>query len=494
MVGEAGLSATSSDAPALALDERARRVAAALGSAFFLFYLAQVSAVSGTGDVPVYAARALQPTPVLEWAFFDSRALGAGEPLPNYHLLHTLVLWVAYHVAPEPLARSVWPAGAVSALAGAATAALTFLLWRRAGLAERAAAGIALVSGLQPAIWYHATLGEVYALQLAFTTLLAFASLGRRTLLAALALLGAVLTSPTAGASGGLVLLGGVGWALRRGPIVGALALAAYLAIFAAIGSDPLAIFTAVGSESGNRSLAFAFAGLVAVVALNLGLGLLFAVRGSRELLRSAPRAALGLALATAPQLLLPFAASEFVQELGSMLLALFWAACAPIGMALEREPRRWAAAVLASFAILALSFWLLPDRWRGMEQLAAANALRGSLGERTLLLGRWIPAVGVAAIAFDYDLDTLERRYLNLSELDPQTLAGLPFEEALFLRSGPSWFRRLAARVPVAGFELRDLAPRWESADGALEALAPIGPIEVYRWTAARRGAGAVP
>jgi hypothetical protein len=287
------------------------------------------------------------------------------------------------------------------------------------------------------------------------------------------------------------VFLGGVGWALRFGPLVGGLALGAYLLIFGALGSNPLAIFSVVGAEQAHRGLAFSALGLASVATLNLGLGLAVFGRGARLLLDRSRAAALGVALGVAPQLLLPFVAPEFVTELGSGLLVLFWACCAPIGVALAELPRRWSGAVLASWIALALALWLLPDRLRGLDQVAAGAWLRGQLSERTLLVGSWNPGVGVAAEAFDYDLRALESRFLNVSSPDEGVLSALEADTVFILSSRPSWVRELAARVPIAGFELRSQAPLVSANGARLEALPFPGSIEIHRWS---RGAGAAP
>jgi hypothetical protein len=219
---------------------------------------------------------------------------------------------------------------------------------------------------------------------------------------------------------------------------------------------------------------------------VNLGLGLALLPRGARLLLARSRAGALGIALGASPQLLLPFVDPAFVAELGSGLLVLFWACCAPIGLGLSQLSARWSGAILASWIGAALALWLLPDRLSGLDQVAVGGWLRGQLSERTLVVGSWNPGVGVAAEALDYDLRALETRFLNVSNPDANALAALDADRVFILSSRPSWARTLAARVPIAGFELRAETPP-TGADGAqIEALASRGSIQVHRWTRA--------
>ncbi|MFC1766745.1 hypothetical protein ACFL6U_32305 [Planctomycetota bacterium] len=67
-----------------------------LSIVFGVFYAVQIPFHTSNADVLVYSLRSLEPVPITEFAFLDHRYQLGDDPLPNYHLGHTLILWLVY--------------------------------------------------------------------------------------------------------------------------------------------------------------------------------------------------------------------------------------------------------------------------------------------------------------------------------------------------------------------------------------------------------------
>ncbi|MCB9247705.1 MAG: hypothetical protein H6613_03800 [Ignavibacteriales bacterium] len=84
-----------------------------------MFYALQIPYYTSKPDVIVFAIRALADKPILDFAYLPQETLLDGTVLPNYHLGHTLVLWLVYQIVPVSYSSTIWISGFISALSGA---------------------------------------------------------------------------------------------------------------------------------------------------------------------------------------------------------------------------------------------------------------------------------------------------------------------------------------------------------------------------------------
>ena len=172
-----------------------------LTGVFFLFYVVQIPWKTTIQDVLLYAGSAIADKPLLFTSYHS------GGPSGNIHLLHSVLLWVVYHLMPTNLYDSIWPAGLLSVISGTTAVGLTFLIWYRLGIQKDTAFLVAVIAGLIPSIWHHNLIGEVYSLELCFILLFLYFYVSEKYIFATIAFLCALLTTQLSAFSFTVVLL-----------------------------------------------------------------------------------------------------------------------------------------------------------------------------------------------------------------------------------------------------------------------------------------------
>ena len=85
---------------------------------FLIFYSVQIPLHTSKPDVIVFAIRSLSKLPIVDYAYLAPNTLLEGTALPNYHLGHTIILWLVYQLAPSNLSNTIWLSGFVSSISG----------------------------------------------------------------------------------------------------------------------------------------------------------------------------------------------------------------------------------------------------------------------------------------------------------------------------------------------------------------------------------------
>ncbi len=456
-----------------------------LFAAFLFFYTLQIPWWTSNADVLIYACRSNQPAPILQYAFLDAKSLLGLQPQANYHLGHTLVMWAAYHIAPSGLAHTIWPAGLVSALAGALAVALTLLIALKLNFSKKQSLLIAVFSGFIPSIWYHSLIGEVYALQLASILLFIFFFLHNRLIAATLAFLFANLVSPLSGLAFSFVLLAGISKKnIVRSAVIGAAALGLYLLIFRLIHSDITTAFRPLELDRPDRAILYRVIMLAAFIVLNLQFFLYYLYRGSRTLWANARPVAVVLVLGVLPQLLLLFASSTLFVELGSFQLPIFWALAFPVGVALaEVKKQRYLILSVASLLVLAIGLWFLPAQQQGLARHRAGDWLARHTAPQTKMIGDWGAAVGVALARFDWNFDDISNKYFDRPFPTDQDLLATNEDSLIIIHSKKSDFRRMVARLPIPGVAIEPYDPYSAIQSGSVKKLYENDALTLYLW-----------
>lgn len=463
------------------------RVLLLLVLGFAIFYGVQVSSRTVSSDVIVFALRSITPRPILHHAYLDARSLLHGPPLPNYHLGHTVILWLVYKCTPGWLRESIVPAGLFSALCGGLIVGLTFLLWTRLGLRSSEAVAIACIAGIVPSIWYHSLVGEVYVPQLAAVLFVVVLFLYSRFLLAALALLVALLISPLSALSFPLVFLGG--WkksTVRSAALVGAVAVLGYLAVHALSGSSPFAFIEGVGLQAVQRPLPYKLHYLVGILILNLNALLFLLIKGCLVCLRERREQLLTLALATAPYLCLPLVSADFLLDKGCFLLPLFWALAMPIGIATARGRLLRASVLLSLIAVVVVTqaVWTLPSQRLALQRAEVGVALRARFGDGIKVMGDWGTALPIAVSLVGWDYERVASHYFDVACPAQEDVQASGEDSLLIVVGRKDWLRRQVARLPLPGFAVEDCVPKVTGDDGQLQRVLATDQFAVYLWT----------
>lgn len=400
---------------------------------FLAFYAAQIPLSTSNADVLVYSLRASTHLPIVSYAFLDHRSLAllGLEPLPNYHLAHTMLLWAVYHLAPGGWRESIGPSGLVSSVSGALTVGLTFLIWARLGMRREVALVTSILTGLVPSIWYHSLIGEIYALQLCLSLLFVYLFLSHRLLLAGAAFLSANLVTPLSGLAATCVFLKSRDLdGVRRLFIVGLIALATYFLIFGILGVEILRIFdvgagSGVGRSAFRRVLKFS-----EIILLNMHFLTPFVIWGMYICWREHRNIFYGLLLGAAPQVFVALLIDGgLLCEGGSFLLLFFWILCLPAAVALYRiRHTRYALAVaILAAAVVTHVLWVIPSEADGRERQEIGVQLRNSANGDLKVIGEWTVGIGVTLGLVGWDFNAISAHYLEKT---------YPMEESALLRT----------------------------------------------------------
>jgi len=463
------------------------RLSMLLFAVFSLIYILQVPELAANADAIVYYLRSQSDFPILDYAFLDGRVKPDSFPLPNYHVGHTIVLWLAYQLSPEGFANGSWLGGCVSALCGGVSVALSFLIWRQLEFSRLVSVCAAVVGGLTPVIWYQSTIGEIYALQLCLSLLFILFFLREQRILSCLAFLSAVLVSPLAGLTFFFLLL--APWNLRNlvhAFILGATSLAAYLTIFYVLDSNILLMFDAIQLNSIERPTGWNSAKFSLVVLANIGLLIVFLMSGCQDLFRHRPAILFALGCAVIPQIGLAFVATQFLRELGCFLLLLFWALSLPIGIGLARTPFKfWKPALAVASSVLLLTlFWISPNAQLTADRTEAGQWLVSNVAEDTKILGDWNNAVILTTERFGSTQETLTT---NLFEAHrPKTRDALMTGEQSLIVVAPKRhaFRQWVAKLPVKSLKLKTYDPAVSIETGKVTQIFENRSLTLHLWT----------
>ncbi len=453
---------------------------------FAIFYSAQVSFLTSRADVLTFASRSASEKPILEYAFLDDRTLLEQPALPNYHLGHTLILWLAYQIMPLDLDKTIFPAGLVSAVSGGFIVGLTFLIWLQLGLSKRKAVIISLVTGLIPSIWFHNTFGEVYALQLLFILLFVYLFLKEKIILSALAFLFANLVSPVSALSFSFVFL--AGWnkkVLKNAFIVGSISLIVYLLIYVGIGSNLFNLLNPLGTEIEGRSVFYRIGVLIFFIIINFNFFLIYLIKGINLALKGNQELFKRLLFTIIPQLFLLFLGSTFFIELGSFQIPLFWGLAFFTGYAISEmnlSIKKLALPLLGS-VLITIFFWHVPDRLIAIDRHDAGQWLKGK-GFNTKIIGDWATSVGVILSKEDMDLHFLTNNYYDCPFPTEKDIQMTHEDSLIILACKKNILRQKLAELPIQGLKIEPYNPSEKITTGKSEKIYENNSLVVYYWT----------
>ncbi len=453
---------------------------------FAIFYASQVSFFTSRADVMAFSCRSNSDTPILEYAFLSDKTLLGQPALPNYHLGHTITLWLVYRLMPFELEHSIYPGGLVSAVSGAFIVGLTFLIWLQLGVSRKKSAITAIATGLVPTIWFHSTIGEVYTLQFAFILLFIYAFLRENLILSIFAFLFSNLISPVSALSFSFVLL--AGWdkkVIKNAIIVGAASLAIYIVIYVLIGSNLLNLLNPLGTEVKGRSVFYRILVLIFFIIINFNFFIFYLYKGFNTAYKENRNLTTRLLLATAPQLLLLFLGSTFFIELGSFQIPLFWSLAFFLGCFIADNTdkiKKFALAFVGS-AILTIFLWKVPDITTGIDRCNAGIWLEGK-GLNTKVIGDWNTSVGVILAKEKMGLDYLTENYFDCPYPTDKDIEETHEDSLLIIAGKKDLIRQSLAKLPIEGLKLYEYNPAEAIKSGKSELLYENKSLAVYLWT----------
>ena len=463
-----------------------KKISSILFFLFLIFYSVQIPMNTSKPDVIVFAIRALSKLPILDYAYLAPNTLLEGTALPNYHLGHTLVLWLVYHLAPSSLANTIWLSGFVSAISGALIVALTFLIWKELGIDKKKSATIAVVIGFIPSIWEESIIGEVYALQLLFILLFLYTFLKDKILLSILTFTFANLISPLSALSFGLVLLKQDSKNyIKNILLVGSISLIIYLTIYTLIGSNLLNLLNPLNTEQEGRGIPYRIFTLIIFLIINFNFFIFYLYKGIRETLKLEKDKLVRLTLATLPQLLLIFLGSTFFIELGSFQLPVFWAFAFPLGYYLSKVQYKnlYFIGSFVSLVIFTYVFWVIPNTTLGSARAEAGKWLKENGYKSISVIGAWDPGISVIYGRDGFSLEALNKYYFDEPNPNESKIERTNKDSLLIVEQKKVPLRVLLSKLKISALNLKPYYPDKEITKGKVKKLYENDTVLLYKW-----------
>ncbi|MCB0751581.1 MAG: hypothetical protein KDC52_08920 [Ignavibacteriae bacterium] len=453
---------------------------------FLLFYALQIPYYTSKPDVIVFAIRALADKPILDFAYLPQETLLDGTVLPNYHLGHTLVLWLVYQIVPVSYSSTIWISGFISAMSGAGMVVLTFLIWRSLNFNMFKSLSIALVVGLIPSFWEQSVIGEVYALQYFFVLLFILAFIRDKIILAAIFFMYANLISPLSGLAFGLIFLKGFNQKIiKQAFIVGALAVVLYAIVYLSIGANLLDLLSPPNADPEGRGVVYRTLAFISFVIINFNFFLFHLLKGMKFSLKDNTRISITLILATIPQVLLIFAGATFFIELGSFQLPVFWALAFPLGYYLGSVEVNKYYFGFALFAALTISFmfWIRPNMIVGKEREDAGKWLRVNGYNNTCVIGPWSVGVNIIKGRDGSNLNALEKYYIEKSNPEDIDLEKTHKKKLIIASAKKMPFRVALSKINLKGLGIDQYDPIKEIKIGKVTKLFENDAVSLFKW-----------
>lgn len=451
-----------------------------------IFYTLLIPFYTSKPDVIVFALRSLADSPILDIAYLDSSTYLNGGPLPNYHLGHTLVLWLVYQIAPQSLASTIWPAGFMSAISGALIVMLTFLIWKKLGLNNKKAIIISIVVGLIPSFVEESIIGEVYALQFSLTLLFVYLFLLNKWILSSIIFLFACLVSPLSGLAYGLLFLQKrEKTTILKALAVGAIALSLYLIIYFLLGSDLLMLLSPDSEVQTSRGIFYRIGILGLFVVLNFNFFLIYLIRGFKVSFISENKVISPLLFATIPQLLLLFAGATFFIELGSFQLPLFWALAVPIGIYLSEAKLNSGLLFSAVILSLALNYtlWIYPNTSVGSSREEAGKWLKINGYNEISVISPWSVGPSIIKGRDGIDLDAMNNFYLNKPCPENSDLLKINRDKLIIAESKKMPLRVSLSELGIPGLKINYYNPEKKITVGSVQKIFENESVQLYEW-----------
>lgn len=452
---------------------------------FGFFYSLQIPFITSNSDVLIYSLRSKSALPITGYAFYETDH-SAGNSLPNYHIAHTIVLWAIYHVMPPFLQNSIWPAGLVSTISAALSVGLIFLIWLHLGLSQDIAIVASIFYGLIPAIWHHAIIGEVYALQGLAIYLFFYLYLRGRPLLSALAFALANLVSPLSALSFSLIVLeGNNSKKLKNIILVGLVALAIYFITILMLKIDIFSAFQAMETEQRPWYWKIYKLSIIIILNINLFLFYLFRGAGASSNTKAIKMFNLLVFVGISPYLLLALYDSQFLTENGSFLSIIFWACAYFISIGIWQKPAKPAHLLfgLAINIFLYLAFWSIPNQERSLTIANAATTLN-RLGLRdTKVFGSWHHAVGTIIARDGWDLANINKNYIEISDPSEEDFLQTNEDSLLLIHFNREHFIARLSKFVFPNIRLNSYDPRTETLRGSLKQVYSCRHFLIFLW-----------
>ncbi|MCW8848778.1 MAG: hypothetical protein OQJ81_02270 [Melioribacteraceae bacterium] len=454
--------------------------------AFLIFYSLQIPLHTYKADVLAFAIRSTVNSPIIDFAYLNSHTLLSGEALPNYHLGHTIILWLVYQLVPDSMSYSIGPAGFVSAISAALAVMLTYLIWINLGFDKRKSIFIAITFGLVPSFWEHATIGEVHSLQMLFILLFIYLFLKEKYILSSIAFLIANLITPLAGLAFPFIFLKNFNKRnLIISILIGGSALILYFTIYYLIGANLLLLLNPMGDHQAERGIVYRILTLNVFILLNFGFFTYYFFKGSKELYLQNKYLLSKLIIFSLPQLLLVFVSAGFFIEYGSFQILLFWAMSVPIGYyisTINYKSFYFIFAIIFSIA-LTYSLWLSPHKTIGASLEEAGNWLSENNYKNICLIGSWNVGINIISSCNNLNMDSLQNYYFDNPYPTDKDLLKTNKDELIIATGKKIALRKILSDTNIPGLVIEEYNPLNDIYSGTITKLYENNFVCLYSW-----------
>lgn len=437
-------------------------------------------------DVIVFALRSIVDKPIFDIAYLSKSTFLYGEPLPNYHLGHTIILWLIYHIAPAALAATIWPAGFMSAICGAVIVSITFLIWRKLGVATKQAVIISVVVGLVPSFIEESIIGEVYALQFCTMLLSVYMFLSGRIIISTFFFLLSCLVSPLSGLAFGLFFLNGFDKnTLYKALFVGGASLILYMFIYFLIDANLLKLLNPPSEIIESRGLLYRTAALLFFVIINFNFFFLFLIKGIKLSSSEYYNISKFLFFATLPQLILLFQGATFFIELGSFQLPVFWALAFPVGLVTSNvkfSNPLLLTAILGS-ATIAIFLFILPNTTLGNGRDEAGFWLKENGYSSIPVVGPYSVGINIVKSRDGFNLNSVNSYYINKSRPSNEDLLKTNHGRLIIAEAKKPYFRVLLSNIGFPGLEMNNYDATKEIVIGTTKKIFENEYVILFLW-----------
>lgn len=462
------------------------KISLVLFGSFLIFYALQIPYYTSKPDVIVFAIRSLADKPITDFAYLPQCTILKGVSLPNYHLGHTLILWLVYQIFPITYSSIIWASGFISALSGSLIVVLTFILWQTLGIDKVKSITIAVIVGLIPSFWEESVIGEVYALQFMFVLLFIICFVKDRIFLSSLFFTYANLVSPLSGLAFGLIFLKGFNKeTVKQAIIVGGIALIIYLTIYSVIGTNLLDLLNPSNPNPEGRGIEFRIIAFVGFIVLNFNFFAYYLFKGTIRTFNDLRKISLTLILATLPQLLLIFTASTFFIELGSFQLPVFWALAFPLGYYISSVKINKYYFVIALIGAMSLSYtlWIRTNIIVGKEREDAGKWLRINGLNEIPVIAPWSVGVSIVQGRNGSSLKAIEKYYIEKAYPDNEDILDTKKDELIIASAKKMPLRVALSNIQLRGLKIEHYNPLHEIKIGKIKKIYENDAVTLFKW-----------
>lgn len=270
--------------------------------------------------------------------------------------------------------------------------------------------------------------------------------------------------------------------------LLGASSLLIYFVILHLLGLNLLFPTNTENVVRIDKALIFRLLILFSYLVLHFNFLSLILIKGWHYLWKQNRKLFIGYVLALTPQFILIVMSSNFLGEMGSFLLMIFWIVAMPFGLGItaERKLKSNCCIIpgLAATFLITVFIWIIPNQKTAIERNAAAFWLKGNKQQEIKIIGHWDGGISAAVAKYGYNINKLSNYFFDKSYPNLADLQSTKENSLIIVKTKKGKIYNKFGEYSFTGIRADDYNPIVVVNDGMVEKLYENDEVILFEWS----------